>query len=537
MKFTILDKGLLGSKSEGVVTLPGVSFFEQGFQGTVPVPHKPDAKLTIAILPVGPSTAGDKPAVPAHKQPSVHQPPVHQPPFSVPAEPVGVLPYQSPYGSAHKPVGGMSTQSSASPMKIEVTVIEAMGLKHLNHFTGDKPYVVCEVVGRPSSKFETKAATGLDPKWNETQTLDNVQMGDTLKFSILDQGLLGHKTEGVITVPTNQFHPVPFSGLLQIPGKPALLHVSIRAVGAPVTVNGMAMQQPTQYMSSPPPFSGPRVYTGQSGRAASPIRQGATVRTASPIRVSAPQPYAYPPQQQQPPYAMQQMPQQQQPMFMSQQQAPRVSISSARPTGGAERTAAPIYLQQPMSNMASYASAPTAASTMQMPPGYTATPAPHSYVSGANSYVSAAPTYGSPAVTVRPSVSAPQMTYSLPQVSGNRTPLAPYVFPTSQVSGGNAPAQYMTQAPRYTSQNQGASVLVEPPAPGFAYGQAAQVTSPYMRTAPATTGSVVMTAGMSSKAPAGGPSMFDMIDRNHDGVITRAEFQSVVARRKCRNRS
>jgi len=54
-------------------------------------------------------------------------------------------------------------------------------------------------------------------------------------------------------------------------------------------------------------------------------------------------------------------------------------------------------------------------------------------------------------------------------------------------------------------------------------------TTTYM-TRPPTTGSVVMSSGMASAVPqpVAAASLFDVMDRNHDGVISRQEFNNVV---------
>jgi len=299
------------------------------------------------------------------------------------------------------------------------------------------------------------------------------------------------------------------------------LHVEIKSVGPSSPV---AFQQATQYIASPPMVSQPRVYSTGSGRPVSPVRGRAASpvrvmpqsgRAASPIRVMS-QAVAYQPQQPLPSYVL--PPQQQQSLVLPNQPPPRVSISSSRPGACAVGTSTPVYVHHPpSSNVASYTAAPTTGSAL-MPPGYTPTPAP-------NSLASAAGPFASPVVTVRPPVSQP-VTYNVPG-GGHRTPLAPYV-------SGNTNSQYMLPggaaryAPSATSIARGSSLLAEPMAGGIAYGQAPQVRS-YMASGPRT-GSAVITTGMTSSAPAGAPSAFDMIDRNHDGVITRQEFQQAIGK-------
>merc|ERR1719367_1305247 len=38
-----------------------------------------------------------------------------------------------------------AAENVAGPQKLGVSILQAHGLKHMNHFTGDSPYVTCEV--------------------------------------------------------------------------------------------------------------------------------------------------------------------------------------------------------------------------------------------------------------------------------------------------------------------------------------------------------------------------------------------------------
>jgi len=125
--------------------------------------------------------------------------------------------------------------------KLAVSVIQAQGLQHLNHFTGDHPYVVCQVKHHAhrerTTKAETKPLTYGDtsnPVWNETLELEPWHQGEPLEFTIYDKGLLGSKTEGKATLPAELFfsNPNGYQGSLPISGLPAaLLTVAVRLVG------------------------------------------------------------------------------------------------------------------------------------------------------------------------------------------------------------------------------------------------------------------------------------------------------------------
>merc|ERR550525_782961 len=123
--------------------------------------------------------------------------------------------------------------------KLAVSIIQAQGLKHLNSFTGDHLYVVCEVKHAAHrerrTKVETKPVTvgdSLNPVWSETHELEPWHPGEPLEFSVYDKGLLGSKTEGKATLPGELFFPNGFSGTLPIAGlSHALLYVAVRVLG------------------------------------------------------------------------------------------------------------------------------------------------------------------------------------------------------------------------------------------------------------------------------------------------------------------
>merc|ERR1719189_671494 len=133
----------------------------------------------------------------------------------------------------------LCTESSVvGPQKLAVSILQAHGLQHMNHFTGDHPYVSCEVKGVDGyshTKVETKPATEgdtLNPFWGETLTIDPWHLGDNLEFTVYDKGLISSKTEGKVALPHELFYPAGFSGMLLVSGLPqALLHVIVRPMG------------------------------------------------------------------------------------------------------------------------------------------------------------------------------------------------------------------------------------------------------------------------------------------------------------------
>jgi len=141
-------------------------------------------------------------------------------------------------------LGDAASQQSnkLKSQKLQVTIVKAAGLKHLNLF-GDAQFCKCEVqspkcfadAGQPGASCVTSTVGGtmsgtLDPVWNETHEL-SCQMGDSLLFTISDKGLIGSSTEGKVTVRSEDFQKSGFQGDLPISGlEHATLTVKIELV-------------------------------------------------------------------------------------------------------------------------------------------------------------------------------------------------------------------------------------------------------------------------------------------------------------------
>merc|ERR1711884_988455 len=145
----------------------------------------------------------------------------------------------SVYGSQQIMVPTMA--QATVPQRLAVSILQAHGLQHMNNFTGDHPYVVCEVKNRipkggETTKVETKPVTEGDtqnPFWGETHIIEPWHAGEALEFSVYDKGLIGSKTEGKVVLGPELFFPNGFSGMLSISGLPhAMLHVIVRPLGA-----------------------------------------------------------------------------------------------------------------------------------------------------------------------------------------------------------------------------------------------------------------------------------------------------------------
>ena len=245
LTFTVYDKGLLGSKTEGRALLPSEFFYPNAFNGWVNIIGLTDAKLRLEISPsLGARTEGEVSAA----MPMTEEAPPTDVSMSATCAEVPASTDEAPAPAASITYAApqeVATPSVVQPeqFQLSVSMLQAHGLKHMNHFTGDHPYATCQVKhldeSKEAVKVETKPATEgdmLNPFWGETHTLSPWSPGETLEFTVYDKGLIGAKTEGKVLLPPDIFYPQGFSGMLAISGLPhALLHVIIRPLGAMVT--------------------------------------------------------------------------------------------------------------------------------------------------------------------------------------------------------------------------------------------------------------------------------------------------------------
>jgi hypothetical protein len=208
LEFTVYDKGLVGSKTEGKALLPSEFFYPHGFQGMLAIIGLPDAKLHVEV-----QLAGNEqdPGLTADCVPEAGE-------------------------TDAVPEAG---DTGVVPQRLAVSILQAHGLKHMNNFTGDKPYATCEVKHldptAETTLVETQPVTEgdtLNPFWGETHVVEQFREGDTLEFTVYDKGLMDSKMEGKAVLPSDMFFPQSFSGMIAISGLPhALLHVIVRPLG------------------------------------------------------------------------------------------------------------------------------------------------------------------------------------------------------------------------------------------------------------------------------------------------------------------
>eukprot|EP00419_Tripos_fusus_P008359 CAMPEP_0172674830 /NCGR_PEP_ID=MMETSP1074-20121228/12946_1 /TAXON_ID=2916 /ORGANISM="Ceratium fusus, Strain PA161109" /LENGTH=292 /DNA_ID=CAMNT_0013492267 /DNA_START=80 /DNA_END=958 /DNA_ORIENTATION=- len=194
LEFTVNDQGLLGAKTEGKALLPSEFFYPHGFQGMLAIIGLPDAKLGVDVQVVG---AQDGEQTPEQYPPAVSQ-------------------------------------------RLGVSILQAHGLNNMTHFTGDSPYIICEVKHLdPASKMtrvETASVTDGDtsnPFWGETHIVEPWCEGEPLQFTVCES--VASKKEGKAELPSKLFFPHGYAGFVAIDGSPqAILHIIVRPLGPAV---------------------------------------------------------------------------------------------------------------------------------------------------------------------------------------------------------------------------------------------------------------------------------------------------------------
>merc|ERR1711956_75089 len=72
--------------------------------------------------------------------------------------------------------------------------------------------------------------------WDERLKLEPWTPGENLELTVYDKGLLGSKTWGKVMIPSQNFYPNGFNGMLPISGlQHSVLQVAVQVLGAPMT--------------------------------------------------------------------------------------------------------------------------------------------------------------------------------------------------------------------------------------------------------------------------------------------------------------
>merc|ERR1712048_1315554 len=99
------------------------------------------------------------------------------------------------------------------------------------------PYCICEIKGKPRSKFKTKTIEdSCDPVWNHEASIFEYAEGDTITFSVWDKDTVKWDDKlGNATLSSAQFHSGGFNGELQLAdagdGIEAYLKIEVTVTG------------------------------------------------------------------------------------------------------------------------------------------------------------------------------------------------------------------------------------------------------------------------------------------------------------------
>jgi hypothetical protein len=160
--------------------------------------------------------------------------------------PVSVGSMQAPAGSPLASARSMIPTSplhlgAAGSVPLKVTRLSAQGLSRPGMCTAPpEACCVCEVKGKPRTRFQTHVEEDADPVWDYPEVLTDFTPGDTLTFSVYDEqeGTTGDRLLGRATLPSNRFYPQGFEGtfVLAEAGKGVRATVAVRVdvVGAPL---------------------------------------------------------------------------------------------------------------------------------------------------------------------------------------------------------------------------------------------------------------------------------------------------------------
>ncbi|CAK0910775.1 unnamed protein product [Prorocentrum cordatum] len=158
----------------------------------------------------------------------------------------------APAGSPHATPRSMAAASpihwgAAGSVPLRVTMLSAQGLERPGMCTSPpEACCVCEVKGKPRTRFQTHVEADADPVWNYPEVLTEFMPGDTLTFSVYDEheGTMGDRLLGRATLPSNRFYPQGFEGTLVLAeaskGSRATVAVRVDVLGATQPVGGFA---------------------------------------------------------------------------------------------------------------------------------------------------------------------------------------------------------------------------------------------------------------------------------------------------------
>eukprot|EP00929_Paragymnodinium_shiwhaense_P093534 TRINITY_DN5370_c0_g2_i1.p1 TRINITY_DN5370_c0_g2~~TRINITY_DN5370_c0_g2_i1.p1 ORF type:complete len:1730 (+),score=362.01 TRINITY_DN5370_c0_g2_i1:146-5335(+) len=193
LEFELLDYASSGPMKTGIAPLPSEYFADEGFDGDVPIDGRADVLLTVRVLSIGPYRQ-NLPSTTASSEEAASRP------------------------------DEAATAASAAPTQcLQVSIVQAVGLKHLN-ILGEACHCACMVKSQRACpagalSLQTKQALkSSEPLWNETFKLEDWQPGEALEFTVHDTGPSGSAVQGKALLPSAYFYPNGFEGDVPIEG-------------------------------------------------------------------------------------------------------------------------------------------------------------------------------------------------------------------------------------------------------------------------------------------------------------------------------
>lgn len=152
--------------------------------------------------------------------------------------PTGTLP-PSTFAGGHDdapldPPGQVSHTTSGPQVKrLRVVITSAEGLRNADWIGKSDPYCVCEVPGKPYTRFKTEVRSDtLEPVWNKQCDFDYTP-GDPLEFSVFDKDIWPKSDDhlGRARLTAEHFYPNGFEGELPLDDQGSL-HISVMLFGS-----------------------------------------------------------------------------------------------------------------------------------------------------------------------------------------------------------------------------------------------------------------------------------------------------------------
>jgi len=106
----------------------------------------------------------------------------------------------------------VASSASRGTVKLRIMMVSARGLRNADPGGTSDPFCVCEALGKPSTRVQTKVINNtLDPAWNDRRDFLHC-VGDSLRFSVFDKDRWKDDLLGQITLTSEHFYPRGFDG-------------------------------------------------------------------------------------------------------------------------------------------------------------------------------------------------------------------------------------------------------------------------------------------------------------------------------------